>query len=99
MLKHSLNGTWLKTKDALTVLVNITRGQSNLTKGRIVAPKIHDRSALTKPEVVFLNNPRRSDSHETIPVLLRPTVTEISRFIDFSKMAAVRHLGFAGRVF
>ena len=48
----------------------ITRGQSNLTKGRIVAPKIHDRSALTKPEVVFLkwpsslwftwNNPRPS---------------------------------------
>ena len=31
-----------------------TRGQSNLTKGRIIAPKIHARSALTKPEVVFL---------------------------------------------
>ena len=46
-----------------------TRGQSNLTKGRIVAPKIRDWSALTKPEVVFLNSPRRSDSHETIPVL------------------------------
>ena len=27
------------------------------------------------------------------------TVTEISRFMDFSNMAAVRHLGFAGRVF
>ena len=56
---------------------DITRGQSNLTKGRIVAPKIHDGSALTKPKVVFLNSPRRSDSHETIPVILRPTVTEI----------------------
>ena len=35
-------------------VLQLTRGQSNLTKGRIVAPKIHDRSALTKPEVVFL---------------------------------------------
>ena len=33
---------------------NLTRGQSNLTKGRIVAPKIHARCALTKPKVVFL---------------------------------------------
>ena len=32
----------------------VTRGQSNLTKGRIVAPKIHARSPLTKPKVVFL---------------------------------------------
>ena len=39
-------GKWCRNKE--------TRGQSNLTKGRIVAPKIHDRSALTKLEVVFL---------------------------------------------
>ena len=32
-------------------------------------------------------------------VKIDQAVTEISRFIDFSKMAAVRHLGFAGRVF
>ena len=32
-------------------------------------------------------------------VKIGQTVTEISRFIDFSKMAAVHHLGFAGRVF
>ena len=42
--------------------------------------------------LLVLNSPRRSDSHETIAVFLRPTVTEISRFVDFSKMAAVRHL-------
>ena len=32
-------------------------------------------------------------------VKIGQTITEISRFIDFFKMAAVRHLGFAGRVF
>ena len=36
------------------LLTKQTRGQCNLTKGRIVAPKIHARSALTKLEVVFL---------------------------------------------
>ena len=44
----------LALASAIKSLALITRGQSNLTKGRIVAPKIHVRSALTKPEVVFL---------------------------------------------
>ena len=37
-----------------SLIIIITRGQSNLTKGRIVAPKIHARRTLSKPEVVFL---------------------------------------------
>ena len=39
---------------SFSCLRRLTRGQSNLTKGRIVAPKIRARSALTELEVVFL---------------------------------------------
>ena len=35
--------------------LDLTRGQSNLTKGRIVTPKIRARSALTEPEVVYIS--------------------------------------------
>ena len=37
--------------------------------------------------------------HRANLVKIGQTVTGISRFTDFSKMAVVRHLGFAGRVF
>ena len=46
--------TYCQTRKQTALNQVLTRGQSNLTKGRIVAPKIRARSALTEPEVCLL---------------------------------------------